>query len=107
MPQSKKVLKQYGINYVFRNRDVYFKTVTANIQKRKPLAIAGWNAAGTGHQVTIYGYKQVVGGEYLMIWDSAANYNEGSAYILPYIEGGTTYSVNNTDFTWGATLSYK
>ena len=101
---TKKALKHYGYNYVYRDRDLYFKTIMSNIQKKKPIALFG-NAEGQsmGHVVTIYGFRDLSNGKYILIWDSA----EEKVSIVNYNEMGTTFASGGVTYTWARSLSFK
>lgn len=42
-----------------------------------------------------------------MVWDSAANYNQGDSRLLSYNSNGTTFDLNSFIYTWERSLAYK
>ncbi len=52
------------------------------------------------HAVTLYGYRNLANGQYLMIWDSNLDSGNGDLLITTYKSTGTTFSYSSTAFTW-------
>lgn len=112
----KAALKRYGLNYKYRERELYFKTVVANIQRRKPILINAYgtndNGEAAGHTVTVYGYKDFSGtDDYMILWDSnvlnAYGENVGGVKVISYNGANTTFDSANIHFTWRTSLSFK
>lgn len=104
---QKKALLYYGVNYSRLDSQLSsFGFVKANIQSKRPIAIVGGRSAGLGHAFTLYGYKNVVDGQYLMIWDSALNSGTGGVSIVKYNANGTTLNSLGINYTWAATLAH-
>lgn len=107
--ESQSALIKYGLIFFRRESYAPFDMVKLNIQNHSPMFMGG-TCYSQGHAVTIYGYKEVVGGQSLMIWDSASSNNTGNSYMVQYNGAGTVFSSEpgSMVFTWNATLlDYK
>lgn len=114
LSQAQVAMRNAGLYFRMRNSYLAFDSVKSNIRGKSPIYIAGAghtnNGESVGHAITIYGYKEVVGEQCLMVWDSASNGNRGDSYIVSYNGASTVYSSaqNSTVYTWNGTLSnYK
>lgn len=106
--QMRAALKKYGVSYVYRNVQLYFSTVMENIQMLKPIGIMGAPTTGNiGHAVTLYGYRKLADGNYIMIWDSNGNDGTGGMFVTSYNPNGTTFVSAGASYTWNRSLSYK
>lgn len=104
---QKEALLHYGVNYSRLDTQLpTFDFVKVNIQNKRPVAIVGGRSAGLGHATTLYGYKNVAGGQYLMLWDSALNRGTGGVSIVAYNASGTTFNSQGINYTWVATLAH-
>lgn len=104
-------INNLGSRYYYTYQTQSFKTIMRHIGFRKPMVICGWNSTA-GHAVTIYGYRNLANGQYVMIWNSALNNNTGGVSITTYSSSGMTFATGSNVFTWGATtlasgISYK
>lgn len=109
LDESQSALRKYGLFFSRRESYAPFDIVKLNIQNHSPMFMGG-TCYSEGHAVTIYGYKEVVGEQSLMIWDSASNTNTGNSYMVQYNGAGTVFSSQPgyTVFTWNSTLlNYK
>lgn len=112
--QAQDALIKQGLYFKRRTSYAPFDLVKTNIQRKSPIYMSGdgYNSEGklVGHAITIYGYKEVVGEQCLMIWDSASNGNQGDTYIISYNGASTVFSSvpNSAVYTWNGTLlNYK
>lgn len=99
---KQKALKAYGIEY---NNLLYsqitYSRIKNNIVNQYPILASTFSSKG-GHAITIVGYKNYGGIEMVTFHNSGTNTVE----TVVYNSNGTTYSYNNTTFTWKYTLCY-
>lgn len=108
---KKKALAYYGINYVEKLGQSAFSSIISDINAKRPIGMSTTSAMG-GHAVTLYGYRNLANGKYIMIWDSNLNSGEGDLLITSYKSTGTTFSYSSVSFTWinsvvNNAISYK
>lgn len=51
------------------------------------------------HSVTVYGYRNLANGKYIMLWDSNLNGGAGGVIISTYSISGMTFVSNNCTLT--------
>ncbi len=113
LSEAQDALRKYGLYFVRRSEYATFDLVKMNINRKSPIYMTGVgisNNSAVGHATTIYGYREVVGEQCLMIWDSAANANKGDSYVVSYNGAATVFSSSaaSTVYTWNGTLlNYK
>lgn len=110
--QMASALCQYGLDYSAFYSTIGFGTVKSEIYMGYPFVVSGNSSAGNGHAVTAYGYRDLAGGEYVMLWNSAMNNGQGGVTISQYKSSGMTYTTGSTAYTWSRTVkanhvSYK
>lgn len=107
-------LSKYGLYtyYTMYDQVKSFSTITKHIQSQYPMRVSGRNAAGEGHSVTLYGYRSLSNGKYIMLWNSALNGGDGGVSIVGYSSSNLVFSTGSDNFTWDKTTlsrlaSYK
>lgn len=107
-------LSKYGLYtyYTIYDQVGSFSTIMKHIQSQYPMRVSGRNAAGEGHSVTLYGYRNLSNGKYIMLWNSALNEGDGGVSIVGYSSSNLVFSTGSDNFTWGKTTlsrlaSYK
>lgn len=95
-----KALKYYGIHYSIQTSALSWKTVIKNIENKQPIAMSTFSN-GSGHAVTLIGYRFRNGNKYIVLWNSG---NEEIQTVL-YKEENTVYQYNNKAWTWTKSLA--
>lgn len=98
--EMQKALEYYTITYQVTDEQLSYSSVKKNIQNKKLPIIYAQNEEEQAHAVTLYGY----GGNYVYIWNSGLNYNEGGSQLIAYKSSGTTFPFGNTTFKWKQTI---
>lgn len=104
---KQNALKKYGISYnKLRYRTLNWTEIQKNIDKKKPVAMSA-SAGSVWHAVTLIGYRSFTVNQYIAIWDSAANGNNGTTKVIYYSGAYTTFQFSTTGpvFTWKRALS--
>lgn len=114
LTEAQNALRKYNLYFTRRTEYTPFDLVKLNINQYSPMYMSGsgYNSSGqlVGHAVTIYGYREISGARYLMIWDSASDGNKGDTYMVSYNNASTVFSstANTTVYAWNGTLlNYK
>ena len=101
-------LSYYGVNeYAAYSGTESFSEIRSQIEEKHPMAMLGWAANGAGHAVTLYGYRNLTSGQYVMLWNSALNNNKGGMTVTSYKSSGMTFATGSTNFTWGQTVKQR
>ena len=101
--QKKAALEAYGYTYKKTTSQLGFGTVRSNIDSKYPIAMSCFDATGSGHATTLYGYNVTSSGNYIVMHNSGTN----ATVTLLYKDSGTTFTYNSKTWTWGKSLSYK
>lgn len=109
--EKQQALAHYGINYVEKMGQSSFSSIMSDIGAKRPIAASTTSSKG-GHAVTVYGYRNISSGQYVMIWDSNANSGQGDLTVVAFKATGTTFTTGSVRCTWVNSLvrnpySYK
>lgn len=99
---SNKALAAYGVNYSQLNSQLSWSKVTTNIKKKKPIFVSLLATKyGTGHAVTLYGYRTISATDYIYFWEP----QNGRTITLTYKPNGSTFTFDNITWSWRGTLA--
>ena len=104
---KQNTLIKYGIFYSkLRNRTLSWTEIKKNIDNKNPVAMSAV-ATNAWHAVTLVGYRSFKVNQYVAIWDSASNGNNGATKVIYYSGANTTFqsSASGPIFTWIYSLS--
>lgn len=104
---KQNALIKYGIFYSkLRNRTLSWTEIKKNIDNKNPVAMSAV-ATNAWHAVTLVGYRSFKVNQYVAIWDSASNGNNGATKVIYYSGANTTFqsSASGPIFTWIYSLS--
>lgn len=109
--EKQQALARYGINYVEKSGQSSFSSIMSDIGAKRPIAASTTSSKG-GHAVTVYGYRNISSGQYVMMWDSNANSGQGDLTVVAFRATGTTFTTGSVRCTWVNSLvrnpySYK
>lgn len=106
--EAQQALKNNGVQYnsVYGNSNTKmpWSVLKANIDNKYPIYVSA-KATNSGHAVTAYGYTIAAGMKYIVLWNSGINGGKGSPITVSFYEDGTSFSYNNTTYTWTYSVS--
>lgn len=106
--EAQQALKNNGVQYnsVYGNSNTKmpWSVLKANIDNKYSIYVSA-KAANSGHAVTAYGYTIAAGMKYIVLWNSGINGGKGSPITVSFYEDGTSFSYNNTTYTWTYSVS--
>lgn len=106
--EAQQALKNHGVQYnsVYGNSNTKmpWSVLKANIDNKYPIYVSA-KATNSGHAVTAYGYTIAAGMKYIVLWNSGINGGKGSPITVSFYEDGTSFSYNNTTYTWTYSVS--
>lgn len=97
------VLRMYNIYYNAVSSMLSFDDVMKNIKAKYPIAMRckATDPGDTDHIITIYGFRNLTSGRYLMCWDSNMDpTEEGNLRIITYNNKGSMFLADNAEYTW-------
>lgn len=99
--------KKLGYEYLYYEGQSSFDTIMWEIERKKPMNLCALSSDGNyGHATTLYGYRRLYQGNYIMLWDSALNNSTGGVTVTTYNPNGTVFESNGTNYSWTYTLRY-
>lgn len=106
---KKRALDHYGLDfYTIVYEQLSWSNVKANINNRFPVAASLFSEDGSGHGVTVMGYREVLGSRnpryYITIWNSGLNGGAGGTQVVCYTYEDTSVPYNNKAFIWKYSL---
>lgn len=96
-------LTSYGVSYNNLNMStsrMSWTSLKTNINNKYPVYVSA-KTPTSGHAVTAYGYSVSAGTNYVILWNSGT----GNSITATYKTSGTTFSYNNSTYTWTFSLS--
>lgn len=97
------VLRMYNVYYYAVSSMMSFDDVMKNIKAKYPIAMRckAANPGNCDHIITIYGFRNLTSGSYLMCWDSDMTPSEeGNLRIITYNNKGSMFLADNAEYTW-------
>ncbi len=98
---KKEALSHYNIEYSIRRAQLSLAKIKTNINNKYPIAASTISSDGSGHAITVYGYRMISTSDYIIFWNSGLEY----AQVVYYVGSGTTYTYNNQTWTWTMSLA--
>ena len=93
-------LNLYGVMYKAIYNQISWTLVKKNIDQKRPIYVAA-TSSGNGHAVACFGYKVNNQKKYVYFWNPGTQ----STSIVLYKTAGTTFSYNNSVWTWKYTAA--
>ncbi len=100
---KQEALAKYGISYQKTISQLNLGVVRANIDNKYPIAMSCSNDNNSWHATTLYGYTIATNNNYIVVHNSGTQ----SSMTIRYIASGTTFSYNNSTYTWVKSLHYQ
>ncbi len=93
-------LNLYGVMYKAIYNQISWTLVKKNIDQKRHIYVAA-TSSGNGHAVACFGYKVNNQKKYVYFWNPGTQ----STSIVLYKTAGTTFSYNNSVWTWKYTAA--
>lgn len=101
-------LRAFGIYHYYSSHNMLsFENVMKNIKAKYPIAMIcqAIKTGVMGHVVTIYGFRNLTSGKYLICWDSYEKpREEGNVRIMNYNQNGSIFLSENAEYIWNETV---